>query len=304
MSVTQSNNQSSKAMWPFEGLSLASATALANVASFALIACVLGGLVSGFVLVQTTGVKERHLSGARNELRQKLSNLESELEKTKAAAADANGRAAEAQTQLEQLKASRVARDEQAPPPNARARETQASPREVQVSPREPQASPREVQAPPREAQTPPREASTPPARPAGSRALSDQQIQLLIQRMSSFKGHHVTVGASPATAESGGFADQLVLALKSAGVSANRNDASAGIQVGSARGVVARYVTGNDRGAQFAKSLAEQLSSDGIAAKATGGLVEEIMKELVKLGRGINDPANEWVVIAVGNKA
>src|SRR5262245_42812693 len=171
MSVTQSNNQSSKAMWPFEGLSLASASALANVASFALIACVLGGLVSGFVLVQTTGVKERHLSGVPNELRQKLSNLESELEKTKAAAADANGRAAEAQTQLEQLKASRVQREEPALPPNARPRELQAptrdapaSQREVQVSPREPQTSPREAQASPREAQTPPRETSTPPS--------------------------------------------------------------------------------------------------------------------------------------------
>ena len=57
-------------------------------------------------------------------------------------------------------------------------------------------------------------------------------------------------------------------------------------------------------RGEQFAKSLTEELSADGIAAKITGGLVEEIMKELVKLGRAINDPANEWVVIAVGDKA
>jgi len=267
-----------------------------------LIACVLGGLVSGFVLVQTTGVKERHLSGVPNELRQKLSNLESELEKTKAAAADASGRAAEAQTQLEQLKASRVVRDEPAPTPPPRAREAQTSLPNAGAP--EAQAPSREAQLPPREAQTPPRETSTPPARPAGSRALSDQQIQSLIQRMSSFKGHHVTIGASPATSESGGFADQLVLALKSAGVSANRNDSSAGIQVGSARGVVVRYVTGNERGEQFAKSLVEQLSSDGISARATGGLVEEIMKELVKLGRAINDPANEWVVIAVGDKA
>jgi len=302
MSVTPSNNQSGKAMWPFEGLSLASATAMANVASLVLIACIVGGLASGFVLVQATGVKERHLSGPSNDLRQQITNLESELQKTKTAVVEATGRAADAQAQLEQAKAqaeqakakaqaeqaqaSRPAREEQAPPPTARARESQAPP----------QAASREAAAPP----------PAPPARTSsnGSRALTDQQMQSLAQKMSSFKGHHVTVGASPATSESGVFADQLVLALRSAGISASRNDASAGIQVGSARGVVARYVTGNDRGEQFANSLVEELTKDGIAAKATGGLVKEIMKELVKIGRALNDPANEWVVVAVGDRA
>jgi hypothetical protein len=136
-----------------------------------------------------------------------------------------------------------------------------------------------------------------------GSRTLSDQQVQSLVSKMSGFQHHHVTVGASPATPESALLADQLVQALKSAGVAAVRNDSSAEIQVGSAQGVVARYVTGNDRGEQFAKSLTAELTSDGIAANATGGLVEEIMQALVKQGRPINDPANEWVVVAIGGK-
>jgi hypothetical protein len=72
---------------------------------------------------------------------------------------------------------------------------------------------------------------------------------------------------------------------------------------VGSPQGVVARYVTGNDRGEQFAKSLAETLAANGIASNATGGLVEEIMENITKQGRPINDPANEWVVIAIGDK-
>jgi hypothetical protein len=135
-------------------------------------------------------------------------------------------------------------------------------------------------------------------------RALSDEQMQVLVQKMSAFKKHHVTVGASPATPESGLFADQLVQALKNAGVSAVRNDSSAEIQIGPARGVVARHVTGNDRGEQFAKSLAGALAANGIPANAMGGLVEEIMQALVKQGRPLNDPANEWVVIAVGEKA
>jgi len=147
-------------------------------------------------------------------------------------------------------------------------------------------------------------EAPTPPPKPNGPRALTEQQVQSLVQKMAEFKHHHVTVGASPVTAESGPFADQVVLALKTAGVSAARNDSSAQIQVGSPQGVVARYVTGNDRGEQFAKLLAETLTANGIAANAAGGLVEEIMENITKQGRAINDPANEWVVVAIGDKA
>jgi hypothetical protein len=147
-------------------------------------------------------------------------------------------------------------------------------------------------------------DAPAPPPNTNGPRALTEQQIQLLVQKMSEFKHHHVTVGASPVTAESGPFADQLVLALKTADVSAARNDTSAQIQVGSPQGVVARYVTGNDRGEHFAKSLVEALTANGIVANAAGGLVEEIMENITKQGRPINDPANEWVVIAIGDKA
>jgi hypothetical protein len=153
-------------------------------------------------------------------------------------------------------------------------------------------------------AETNERAADAPPPKTNGPRALTEQQVQSLVQKMAEFKHHHVTVGASPVTAESGPFADQLVLALKAAGVSAARNDSSAQIQVGSPQGVVARYVTGNDRGEQFAKLLAEALTANGIAANAAGGLVEEIMENITKQGRPLNDPANEWVVVAIGDKA
>ena len=147
-------------------------------------------------------------------------------------------------------------------------------------------------------------EAKTEPTKANGPRTLTDEQVQSLVQKMSEFSRHHVTVGASPVTSESGSFADQLVLALKTAGVSAARNDSSAQIQVGSPQGVVARYVTGNERGEQFAKLLVDVLTTNGITANATGGLVEEIMENITKQGRSINDPANEWVVIAIGDKA
>ncbi len=248
---------------------MSAATMWANAATAVLVASVIAGLVAAFVLIQTTNVKEHRLEAVGAQSREKITTLEAELGKAKVAVADANGRAQQAQAELEKTKAARVTASEQPTPPNGRAPATTA--------------------------QSPP---------PNGGRALTDVQVQSLIQRMSAFGRHHVTVGASPVTSESGRFADQLVLALKSAGVSAERNDASAGIQVGSARGVVARYVTGNDKSEQFAKSLAEELTANGVAASATGGLVNEIMKELVKQGRPLNDPANEWVVIAVGERA
>ena len=174
----------------------------------------------------------------------------------------------------------------------------------------EPRDSPKVAEEPPAKVVTPVVEANErtpdapPPPKTNGPRALTEQQVLSLVQKMAEFKHHHVTVGASPVTAESGPFADQIVLALKTAGVSAARNDSSAQIQVGSPQGVVARYVTGNERGEQFAKLLAETLTANGIAANAAGGLVEEIMENITKQGRPLNDPANEWVVVAIGDKA
>jgi len=274
-----------KGMWPFQELSLSAATAWANAATVVLAACVLGSLLAAFVLVRANNVKQYRLEGGGPQSSERISTLETELGKAQAAIAEANQRAQQAQAELEKTKAARVTAPEQPPQPQ-----------------------PKE-QAPAATAQSPVPNARAPAATgqspaPNGGRALTDQQVQSLIQRMSAFGRHHVTVGASPVTSESGRFADQLVLALKSAGVSAERNDASAGIQVGSARGVVARFVTGNDKSEQFARSLAEELTADGIVASAAGGLINEIMKELVKQGRPLNDPANEWVVIAVGERA
>ena len=231
-------------MWPFQGLSLSTASAWSDAASLVLVACFLVGAVATFVLIQTTNVKEQYWRSATVQPRE-------------------------------------IPKVAEAAPP-------------AKVAPAVPETVARAPDAP---------ALPTPPPNTNGPRALTEQQVQSLVQKMSEFKHHHVTVGASPVTVESGPFADQLVLALKTAGVSAARNDSSAQIQVGSPQGVVARYVTGNDRGEQFAQSLTETLAANGIASNATGGLVEEIMENITKQGRPINDPANEWVVIAIGDK-
>jgi hypothetical protein len=236
------------------------------MAGWALITAVVCAAIAAFVLVQTTRVREQRSNEATAQARLRVTTLERDLDSARSAAADANTRAAAAQDQLTKARTSAT----QAP-------------------------------AQPSSSAAPEAEARAEPPKLAG-RALSDEQVQSLVRRMAPFTHQHVTVGASPVTLESGRFADQLVIALRAAGVSAERSDSSAGIQVGPARGIVARYVTGNQRSEHFAKSLTEELAADGITARATSGLVEEIMQALVKQGRPLNDPANEWVVIAVGD--
>jgi hypothetical protein len=253
--------QSGKGMWPFQTMSLPTATAWADAASLALLACVVCAVIATFVLIQTAKVKEQRWSEAASQAQQQVATLRRELDGAHTAATEANGRAAAAKDELAKAKAPGAATGA-AQPASTDAR-------------------------------------ADPPKLPG--RALSDEQVQSLVRRMAPFTHQHITVGASPVTLESGRFADQLVVALRAAGVSAERSDSSAGIQIGATRGVVARYVTGNQRSEQFAKSLTEELGADGITARAVNGLVEEIMQALVKQGRPISDPANEWVVVAVG---
>jgi hypothetical protein len=256
--------QPGKGMWPFQAMSLPTATTWADAASLALLACVLCAVVATFVLIQTGKVKEQRWSEEATQAHQQVAALQRELQGARVAATDANNRAAAARNEL-----------------------TTAKPGAAPAGAAQPQPASTDARA-------------EPPKLPG--RSLSDQQVQSLVKRMAPFIHQHITVGAAPVTLESGRFADQLVLALRTAGVSAERSDSSAGIQIGATHGVVARYVTGNQRSEQFAKSLTEELTADGFAARAMNGLVEEIMQALVKQGRPINDPANEWVVVAIGD--
>jgi hypothetical protein len=256
--------QPGKGMWPFQTMSLPTATAWADAASLALLACVVCAVVATFVLLQTAKVKEQRWSEAATQARQQVATLQRDLDGARTAATEANSRAAAAKDELARAK-----------PPGAPTGAAQ------------PQTASTEARA-------------EPPKLPG--RTLSDEQVQSLARRMAPFTHQHITIGASPVTLESGRFADQMVVALRAAGVSAERSDSSAGIQIGTTHGVVARYVTGNQRSEQFAKSLTEELAADGFAARAMNGLVEEIMQALLKQGRPINDPANEWVVVAIGD--
>jgi len=263
MALTK-QQQPGKGMWPFQAMSLPTATAWADAASLVLLACVICAAVATLILVQTAKVKEERWSEAAIQAQQQVAALQRELGSARTAANEANGRAAAAKDEL------------------AKAKVTGAPMGAAQAQPASTDAR------------------AEPPKLPG--RALSEEQVQALARRMAPFAHQHITVGAAPVTLESGRFADQLVIALRASGVSAERSDSSAGIQIGPTHGVVARYVTGNQRSEQFAKSLTEELAADGITARAMNGLVEEIMQALVKQGRPINDPANEWVVVAIGD--
>ena len=123
---------------------------------------------------------------------------------------------------------------------------------------------------------------------------------------MSSFNGCFVAIAPTSEAYEPTWFMGQLMDALLKAGVDVRRNDGAVSIHIGPAKGVIARFTTGNRDGEQFATTLAKALRADGIEAAAVGGLMEDSVQKLT------TDPAYhgaytretfKWVVIGVGEK-
>jgi hypothetical protein len=87
-------------MWPFVGMSLPTATLIGSIANWALLACLLGGVVATFFIVQTTDVKEEHWAEDRRHSTERIVQAEKDI-------AEANARAAEAKLELEKYKRPR-----------------------------------------------------------------------------------------------------------------------------------------------------------------------------------------------------
>jgi hypothetical protein len=128
---------------------------------------------------------------------------------------------------------------------------------------------------------------------------LPDQQDRL-IKAAGSFSGQIVAIGAVPTTFEATAFAEQLVRVLVTAGLNSRIDQQLAATEVGSSRGVVARFVTGNLRGEELAKALSATLSDEGISAHAVGGREEEFV---LKYNWNREDASLNPVVIVVGDK-
>jgi hypothetical protein len=84
-------------MWPFSEMSLSAATLVGAIANWGLLACLVGGVLSTFVIVKTADVKEEHWAEARRVSDEAIS-------KTNVNIAEANARAKEAELKLEQVR--------------------------------------------------------------------------------------------------------------------------------------------------------------------------------------------------------
>jgi len=83
-------------MWPFSDMSLSTATWWYDAANLVLLGSLLFGVLSTFAIVRLANVKEHHWDIARDQSRERVAGLETELGQAHAAIADANARALEA----------------------------------------------------------------------------------------------------------------------------------------------------------------------------------------------------------------
>src|SRR6266478_172544 len=97
-------NQSGRGMWPFDGMSLSSATLWGDIANLALLVCLVGGVIATFVIVRTTNVKELHWDVAREHSRERIAELVSQGEQQKKETAEAITRQREAELKLAEVR--------------------------------------------------------------------------------------------------------------------------------------------------------------------------------------------------------
>ncbi|HLW92606.1 MAG TPA: hypothetical protein VKS78_15080 [Roseiarcus sp.] len=152
-------------------------------------------------------------------------------------------------------------------------------------------------------------------------RLLTTAQQERIASAMSPFKGLRAVLGAVPPSVNNTNLVSQLLLALKAAGVDAFINltgvEASVSptgasnrgqmLSDGFPNGVNMIFVTGNEKGEAFAKTLAGALNDVNITASAVGGRDENRMagrlKEGTEQGLTRNDKQFEPVTVVVGDK-
>ncbi len=110
------------------------------------------------------------------------------------------------------------------------------------------------------------------------------------------------SIGALPANVNNLQFAAQVASVLGT-----DINQGAAETQVGPTRGVVAMYVTLNERGKRLAEAFAKALNDSGIDAAAVPGLMERIFHPVPNNPNFVpmdpTQPGQSWVVIVVGDK-
>lgn len=131
-------------------------------------------------------------------------------------------------------------------------------------------------------------------------RILKPDQEEAFVNKMAEFKGQRVLIGAVAATSEASSFGVQLFLALSRAGLDAKANGPYVKRVVHTARGVVVKHVTGNDKALRLAIELSKSLNDSGIMATRMGSLDEEVVQRMQK-EQGIPRNHETWEGVAVG---
>ena len=88
-------------------MSLSAVTLIGSIANWALLACLLGGVLATFIIVQATDIKEEHWAEQRKHSNERIAELSVQAEALKKDTAEATARAVEAQLALEKFKAPR-----------------------------------------------------------------------------------------------------------------------------------------------------------------------------------------------------
>jgi hypothetical protein len=92
-------------MWPFSEMSLPMATLVGTIANWTLLASLLTGVISTFVIVKTADVKEEHWDRSRLEAQERIAGLAAQGERLRKDTEEARARALEAQLALERFRA-------------------------------------------------------------------------------------------------------------------------------------------------------------------------------------------------------
>jgi F0F1-type ATP synthase membrane subunit b/b' len=90
-------------MWPFNDMSLPTATLVGTIANWCLLASLLTGVVSTFVIVKTADVKETHWDRDRDAANERIGELAHESELAKAELGKANAEIEDAKKQAAEL---------------------------------------------------------------------------------------------------------------------------------------------------------------------------------------------------------
>lgn len=103
-------------MWPFSDMSLSAATLVGTLANWMLLASLLGGVLSTFVIVKTADVKEEHWANDRRESSEKVVVLTTQGDQLRKDTAEANARAAEATLKANEADLARLKLEERLAP--------------------------------------------------------------------------------------------------------------------------------------------------------------------------------------------